>query len=216
MPGSGFPADIRIRISDGRYTDGRVVTTTMNGDLAIKGPLVSKPTLSGTVNLERTVITVPDRLPGSLASLDVTHKNAPAAVRAQERALAPPAATGGGSGALTLDLTVNASNQIFVTGRGLDAELGGSLRLTGSTAAPQAVGQFTLRRGRLSILGKRLTFTRGTINFAGSLVPNLDFAADSDSRQHQGDRDRQRPGQQSAASTSPPCRPCRRTRCWRG
>ena len=74
--GSGFPADIRLRISDGRYTDGRVVTTTMNGDLAIKGPLVSKPTLSGTVNLERTVITVPDRLPGSLASLDVQHRNA--------------------------------------------------------------------------------------------------------------------------------------------
>ena len=71
------------RINDGRYTDGRVVTTTMNGDLAIRGPLVSKPTLSGTVNLERTVITVPDRLPGSLASLDVT---------AQERA-------GGGKGA---------------------------------------------------------------------------------------------------------------------
>ena len=179
--GSGFPADIRLRINDGRYTDGRVVTTTMNGDLAIRGPLVSRPTLSGTVNLGRTVITVPDQLPGSLASLDVQHRNAPAAVKAQAQALAPAAAAGGGSGALTLDLTVNANNQIFVTGRGLDAELGGSVRLTGSTAEPQAVGQFTLRRGRLSILGRRLTFTRGTIDFAGSLVPNLDFAADTES-----------------------------------
>jgi translocation and assembly module TamB len=179
-PGSGFPADIRLKINNGRYTDGRVVTTTMNGDLAIKGPLVSRPTLSGAVSLEKTVITVPDRLPGSLAALDVRHKNATAAVRAQERALAPPSASGGGSGALTLDLTVNADNQIFVTGRGLDAELGGSLKLTGSTAAPQAIGQFTLRRGRLALLGRRLTFSRGTIDFAGSLVPNLDFAADSD------------------------------------
>ncbi|MDQ2703579.1 MAG: translocation/assembly module TamB [Pseudomonadota bacterium] len=178
--GSGFPADIALRISNGRYTDGRVVTTTMNGDLAIKGPLVSQPTLSGTLNLDKTVITVPDRLPGSLAALDVRHKNATPAVRAQQEALAPSTATGGGSGALTLDLTVNAGNQIFVTGRGLDAELGGSLRLTGSTAAPQAVGQFTLRRGRLSLLGRRLTFSRGTIDFAGSLVPNLDFAADSE------------------------------------
>jgi translocation and assembly module TamB len=179
-PGSGFPADLKIKIVNGRYTDGRVVTTTMNGDLAIKGPIASRPTLSGTVNLGKTVITVPDRLPGSLAALDVRHKNATAAVRAQEQALAPPAAGGGGSGALTLDLTVNANNQIFVTGRGLDAELGGSLKLTGSTAAPQAVGQFTLRRGRLALLGRRLTFSRGTIDFAGSLVPNLDFAADSD------------------------------------
>lgn len=178
--GSGFPADIKLRITDGRYTDGRVVTTTMNGDLAIRGPLVSQPTLSGTINLEKTVITVPDRLPGSLAALDVRHKNETKAVRAQQEALSPSTASGGGSGALTLDLTVNANNQIFVTGRGLDAELGGSLKLTGSTAAPQAVGEFTLRRGRLSLLGRRLTFTRGTINFAGSLVPNLDFAADSE------------------------------------
>jgi translocation and assembly module TamB len=115
--GSGFPADIRLRIVDGRYTDGRVVTTTMNGDLTIKGPLVSRPVLAGTINLGRTVITVPDRLPGSLAALDVRHKNATPAVRAQEEALAPSTATGGGSGALTLDLTINANNQIFVTGR---------------------------------------------------------------------------------------------------
>ena len=44
----------------------------------------------------------------------------------QERALAPPAVGGGGSGAMMLDLTINANNQIFVTGRGLDAELGGT------------------------------------------------------------------------------------------
>ncbi len=178
-PGRGFPANLSIRIVDGRYTDGQVVTTTLNGDLAIRGPLVSAPTLSGTVNLARTVITVPERLPGSLATLDVRHKNASAAVRAQQQALAPRADASGGTGALTLDLTVNAGNQIFVTGRGLDAELGGSLRLTGSTAAPEAVGQFTLRRGRLSILGRRLTFTRGTISFSGSLVPYLDLSADS-------------------------------------
>ncbi len=175
-----FPADIKLAIRNGRYTDGRVVTTTMNGDLALRGPLMSQPVLAGTVSLDKTVITVPDRLPTSLAELDVTHKNATKAVLAQDRALNPPAASGGGSGALTLDLTINADNQIFVTGRGLDAELGGSLKLTGSTAEPQAIGDFTLRRGRLSILGRRLTFTRGTVGFAGSLVPTLDFAADSD------------------------------------
>ena len=52
--------------------------------------------------------------------------------------------SGGGSG-LTLDLTVNAPQQIFVRGRGLDAELGGSIRLTGPLSSPRAVGQFTLQ-----------------------------------------------------------------------
>jgi translocation and assembly module TamB len=115
------------------------------------------------------VITVPEKLPGSLSALDVKHKNAPRAVRAQEKALRPAAASGGGNGGggLVLDVTVNAPNQIFIQGRGVDAELGGSLRLTGPASSPQAVGTFTLQRGRLSILAKRLTFTEGTVGFSG-------------------------------------------------
>ncbi|CCV07869.1 conserved exported hypothetical protein [Mesorhizobium metallidurans STM 2683] len=176
----GFPADLSVKLVDGRYTDGRVVTANLGGDLTIKGPLASAPVISGTINLAKTVITVPDKLPGSLAALDVKHKNAPGAVRAQDKALRPPTASSssGGSG-LNLDVTVNAPNQIFIQGRGVDAELGGSLKLTGPASSPQAVGTFTLQRGRLTILGKRLTFTEGTVGFSGSLVPYLNLTATS-------------------------------------
>jgi translocation and assembly module TamB len=80
---------------------------------------------------------------------------------------------------MTVDITINAPQRIFVQGRGLDAELGGSLRLVGPLSAPQANGESELRRGRLSLLGRRLTFTEGTITFAGSLVPYLNFAAEA-------------------------------------
>jgi translocation and assembly module TamB len=177
-PAQGFPADLSIKLTDGRYTDGRVVTANLGGDLTIKGPLVSAPAISGTVNLAKTVVTVPDKLPGSLSALDVKHKNAPASVRAQDKALRPATTSGkGGGSGLALDVTVNAPNQIFIQGRGVDAELGGSLRLTGPASSPQAVGTFTLQRGRLSILGKRLTFTEGTVGFSGSLVPYLNLTA---------------------------------------
>ncbi|MER8810257.1 translocation/assembly module TamB domain-containing protein [Mesorhizobium australicum] len=177
-PAQGFPADLSIKLTDGRYTDGRVVTANLGGDLTIKGPLTSAPAIAGTVNLAKTVITVPDKLPGSLSALDVKHKNAPGPVRAQDKALRPATTSGksGGSG-LALDVTVNAPNQIFIQGRGVDAELGGSLKLTGPASSPQAVGTFTLQRGRLSILGKRLTFTEGTVGFSGSLVPYLNLTA---------------------------------------
>ncbi|TPI50996.1 translocation/assembly module TamB [Mesorhizobium sp. B3-1-7] len=178
-PAQGFPADLSVKLTDGRYTDGRVVTANLGGDLTVKGPLVSAPVIAGTINLARTVITVPEKLPGSLSALDVKHKNAPASVRAQDKALRPATSSGssnGGSG-LTLDVTVNAPNQIFIQGRGVDAELGGSLKLTGPASAPQAVGTFTLQRGRLIILSKRLTFTEGTIGFQGSLVPYLNMTA---------------------------------------
>lgn len=175
----GFPADLTIKLTDGRYTDGRIVTANLGGDLTVKGPLASAPVIAGTINLARTVITVPDRLPGSLRALDVQHRNAPAAVRAQDKALRPATSSGGGGGGLTLDITVNAPSQIFIQGRGVDAELGGNLRLTGPTSSPQAVGAFTLKRGRLEILGKRLTFTEGTLTFSGSLVPYLNLVAQS-------------------------------------
>ncbi|MDX8445156.1 translocation/assembly module TamB domain-containing protein [Mesorhizobium captivum] len=178
-PAQGFPADLSIKLTDGRYTDGRVVTANLGGDLTIKGPLVSAPVIAGTINLAKTVITVPEKLPGSLSALDVKHKNAPRAVRAQDRALNPPTSSGSsnGGGGLVLDVTVNAPNQIFIQGRGLDAELGGSLKLTGPASSPQAVGTFTLQRGRLTILAKRLTFTEGTVGFQGSLVPYLNMTA---------------------------------------
>src|SRR6185312_11120959 len=79
-PAQGFPADLSVKLTDGRYTDGRVVTANLGGNLA------------------KTVITVPDKLPGSLSALDVKHKNAPGAVRAQDKALRPPTTSGGGGG----------------------------------------------------------------------------------------------------------------------
>ncbi|RWF61439.1 MAG: translocation/assembly module TamB, partial [Mesorhizobium sp.] len=47
-PAQGFPADLSVKLVDGRYTDGRVVTANLSGDLTIKGPLASAPVISGT------------------------------------------------------------------------------------------------------------------------------------------------------------------------
>jgi translocation and assembly module TamB len=41
------------------------------------------------------------------------------------------------------------------------------------------VGAFELRRGRLSLVGQRIDLTRGRLTFAGDLVPDLDFLAET-------------------------------------
>ncbi len=79
----------------------------------------------------------------------------------------------------TLDLVVAAPNRIFVRGRGIDAELGGDLRLTGTLQDPVAIGAFDLRRGRFTVVGTRLDFTRGRLTFTGDLTPELDFVAET-------------------------------------
>jgi translocation and assembly module TamB len=76
-----------------------------------------------------------------------------------------------------LDLTITAPGPILVHGRGLDAELGGSVRLSGTLTKPNPIGAFSLRRGRFSILTSRLEFVHGNITFAGDFGPELDFLA---------------------------------------
>lgn len=176
---ANFPADLKLKVTRARYADGQMVATRFDADLTLTGPLTLLPQLGGSVQLDETTIVVPDSLPSSISRLDVTHKNASADIRSQAERLSGDGA-GGSSGGLGLDVQVRA-NRIFIRGRGMDVELGGSLRLTGSTGAPVAAGGFDLVRGRLSLLGKRLDFTRGTLGFAGSVVPILDLAASSQS-----------------------------------
>jgi translocation and assembly module TamB len=78
---------------------------------------------------------------------------------------------------LLLDVNVSAPNQIFIRGRGLDAEMGGSVRLTGPINDIQPVGGFSLNRGRLAILGQRITFESGTVTLVGDLDPFLNLVA---------------------------------------
>ena len=66
-------------------------------------------------------------------------------------------------------------------GRGLDAELGGRLRIGGTTRNVAPDGFFELIRGRFDILGKRLTLTEGRVTMQGSLDPYLRFVAETQS-----------------------------------
>ena len=66
-------------------------------------------------------------------------------------------------------------------GRGLDMELGGSLRVTGTTANIVPSGAFELVRGRLDILGKRLTISQAQLQMQGDFDPWLSVLASNES-----------------------------------
>lgn len=178
-------ADIAVRLNSARYADGNLFVATVSGDLALTGPLQRSPTLSGNLLVEQADITIPETLGNSAAVIATEHVNTPAAVRATlQRAMvdsrngAPLPQTR--PSILQLDVNVSAPNQIFVRGRGLDAEVGGAVRLTGPVTDIQPVGGFTLNRGRLAILGQRITFEEGTVTLVGDLDPYLDFTARTD------------------------------------
>ncbi|APO69474.1 hypothetical protein IE4872_CH03891 [Rhizobium gallicum] len=180
-PGSGYPVNIEVRLDRAVYVDGTLVVATVDGNLGLRGPLLTNPVLSGRLNVEKASITVPDKLPTSLREINIKHVNAPPAVRAQLRDENAQKA-GEKSTTLALDLQISAPSKIFVRGRGIDSELGGSVTIRGTAATPVVSGGFTMRRGRLTMLNRRLNFTdKSRITFAGDLTPALDMEASSTS-----------------------------------
>lgn len=181
-PGSGFPADLSIILTDATYVEGTLLSVTADGTLTVTGPLLNGPVLGGHLTLAEAAITVPAQLPTSLAKIDIRHRNPPPEVARQLRKITPPQETTTAR-PLALNLAISAPNGIFVRGRGIDAELGGDLAISGTATVPVVSGGFEMRRGRIVILTKRLDFTSGEITFGGSLIPVLDLEATTTSDQ---------------------------------
>ncbi len=178
----GYPADLALRFLGVRYTDGVFVTTQIDGELTVQGPLTGGGVVGGRIDLGPTEISVAEGFGGAAQGLvdEVVHLRPPPRVlatldRARVREPDPPVA--GGRGALRTDVLIRAPNQIFVRGRGLDVELGGELRVTGPTTDIVPVGQFDLRRGRIQLLGQRIDFDEGSLQLTGNLDPQVDFVA---------------------------------------
>ena len=168
----GLPVDLRITMRNARPLASDLLTADLDADLTLRGPATAGLQAGGTVLVRSAEIRIPERLPATVAVLDVR--------RPGQRPPAPP----GPGAAVGLDLTVSVPRAVFVRGRGVDAELSGNLRIRGSSTAPQVAGGLEMRRGTISVAGTTLTFTRGKVGFDGTGVtgkidPTLDFAADS-------------------------------------
>jgi translocation and assembly module TamB len=180
----GLPAEITLTARNARPLRSDIVTGLFDADLRLAGRLLEEARLSGRVEVRRLDITVPEGLPPSVQTLTGVQEvgQRPAGTPA----LAPPAPPGAGSGLpnIALEIEVAAPRAVFVRGRGIDAEFGGTLGIGGNIAAPQVTGGLTMRRGRISVFDRQLDFRRGTINFdAGTLVPTLDFLATARARE---------------------------------
>jgi translocation and assembly module TamB len=181
-PAAGFPADVRITGNRAQLVSNETVEASADLDIALSGPLTSSPRVAGRVNIITMNVSVPDRLPTTLRPLPNTKHIQPTPTAAARLALARRQQAAGSRGrpfSAELDLVLSAQNRIFVRGRGINAELGGDLRLQGTSRDPVAIGAFELRRGRLDLIGRRIDFVRGRLDFTGDLTPSLDFLAET-------------------------------------
>lgn len=179
-----WSAQLAVRMDTLTVTEPGLFTTTASGTLGLSGPLAGGALVAGEVVLGTVEVSIPETGFGAVGGLDgLVHLNEPADVHAtRDRAGLLDNAEEAGSTAsvaYALDLTVSAPSRIFVRGRGLDSEFGGSVRVTGTTTDMVPIGRFELVRGRLDFLGKRLTLTEGRVSLTGSLDPTLYVVAET-------------------------------------
>jgi translocation and assembly module TamB len=178
----GFNSDLNIKLEGAVLVDPSLYRTTLNGDISISGPLNGGAKIGGRIDIGETTIKVPETGANLVGDIpDIRHIDAPPSVTVtRERAglVIDPAAEAAKTGVgpvYLLDILVSAPAKIFVRGRGLDAELGGKVRLTGTSNAVVTAGRFDLIRGRMDILTKRFTLDEGNIEMQGSLLPYIHF-----------------------------------------
>lgn len=180
-----FGADLRIALDRARLRNPDLYDTRISGNLSIAGPLTGGAKITGALTLSDTELRVPSGGSAGVAEIpEIVHLNETAAQR-ETRVRAgliqdEEQGSGGAGAAFPLDVTISAPSRIFVRGRGLDAELGGALRVTGTSANVVPIGEFGLIRGRLDVLAKRFTLTEGQIALQGALMPWILFQATTD------------------------------------
>lgn len=179
-----YQADLTVLLGGVGLKDPQLYSTTADGSVTFRGPALGGATIAGDVALGRTELRIPSTGFGADGNMPgLQHRNEPAAVKATRvRAGLGAARTSGAAGpAYGLAVRISAPNQVFVRGRGLDAELGGSLVLGGTTANIAPSGAFNLLRGRLDILGRRLVLSEAQLQMQGALVPYVHIVASVES-----------------------------------
>ena len=181
-PAAGFPGSIHFIGQRAQLVATDIVTATADLSLDATGALAQTPNIAGRIAIVSMDINVPERLSGAAAPIPGTrhiHPNSTTRARLKLEAKGASSHKRSTPFNATLALTVSAPNRVFVRGRGINAELSGDIRIAGAAANPQVTGGFDLRRGSLSLLGKRLGFTRGRIQFHGDAMPELDLLAET-------------------------------------
>ncbi|WP_295042341.1 translocation/assembly module TamB domain-containing protein [uncultured Paracoccus sp.] len=192
---TGGTLDLAILLDRVIARDPNLYQTEISGTLRMSGRNADGPLLSGTINLGETEIRIPSTgLGGARAIPDINHVGDTRPVRStrakaglepypsaasREAGLAGPPSTPP-SAPPRLDLVINAPNQVFIRGRGVDAELGGSLRVQGTTRNAIPIGFLELIRGRVDLLGRRFTLTEGLVELQGSMIPVIRLVAETE------------------------------------
>ncbi|MFT5341492.1 MAG: translocation and assembly module TamB [Paracoccaceae bacterium] len=175
-----YNGTLTVLLNDLVLTDNISYESSANGQLVYSGPLTGNGKLTGQIDFGETEVNIAAASGAASAAPipDMAHVHEPAAVyQTLSRAGLIQTEKDDSGPVIGLDIILNATNRIFVRGRGVQAELGGSIHIRGTTENVEPAGQIMLIRGNLDIFGRRLNLTKGLVTLQGQLEPFIEFAA---------------------------------------
>jgi translocation and assembly module TamB len=181
--GGDQTANLGITLRDAVLRDPKRYSARASGTLTVRGPLRGGATLAGRLDIAEAELRLARSTAATLGAglPELRHSGDSGAVRltrARAGLDGNGLAEGNGRGpAYAVDLDIEAPRRVFLRGRGLDAEMGGALRLQGTSQAVLPSGGLNLIRGRLEVLGKRFDLTEGNLSLEGRFMPRLSLVA---------------------------------------
>jgi len=126
--------------------------------------------LRGRAEAKSVLVNLEQQLPASVVDLDVIELDDEAIMVASEEPLNQTTP-------VKLDLQLAMPRAVYLRGRGLESEWGGSLKIKGDSQTPRVSGRLQVLNGDFTFVGRQFDFERGSIEFYGSdqIDPQLDF-----------------------------------------
>lgn len=151
------PFDLSFYLEQARVLRRDYVQATASGEIYLTGRL-NDISLKGELLANSVNVTLPEQMPSSAASLDITFINTPTKV------ITPESKT-----ELKLDVDIEIPNNVQVRSDDLRSQWQGNISITGSSLAPFFTGQMRCTKGDYRLNGKMFVLDRGTITFNGDL-----------------------------------------------
>ncbi len=171
LPEKDFPFVFDTTFTRFNYATFDLITTEADGKIQITGNL-TEAIATGHLDILESDITIPSHIPKKLPNLQVVYKHATAPPFLFTLPKETPYP-------LHLDLSVDAPDGIFISGRGVESEWKGKFEVGGTQTDIGAKGKIELIKGNFLFSGRNFKLTEGSLSFSGEIgaPPYLNLAA---------------------------------------
>ena len=178
---SGYPMNVEVALDDARLARSDALSATATGNLRLAKAAGQTALLSGEITLPETryeIIRQGSAQVPELTGVRFKPPRGPKRITGDEPVEPQP----GLFDQLRLDIALNATERLYVSGMGLESEWRADMRLGGTSNAPRISGDVELVRGTLGFAGRSFELSDGRVDFTGgtSIDPVIRLTATED------------------------------------